>query len=188
MSAWCRPGLKEMGLKAPSESRACWSSGLKSKVHSDDRAAHPSTLALSPMYRSDRLSPRSEDHALERPIMSPHQPQSGALPPSRKHSALRYATLSHFSRVRLCVTPWSAAHQAPPSMGFSRQEYWSGVPLPSPTLCTGSSQRAGLGPAASHHLGLVRNASFLGSHPRSADSELMTGVQGSMVKESSRWL
>ena len=31
------------------------------------------------------------------------------------------------------VTPWTAAHQAPPSMGFSRQEYWSGVPLPSPT-------------------------------------------------------
>ena len=32
------------------------------------------------------------------------------------------------SRVRLSATPWSAAHQAPPSMGFSRQEYWSGVP------------------------------------------------------------
>ena len=36
------------------------------------------------------------------------------------------------SRVRLCATPWTAAYQAPPSMGFSRQEYWSGVPLPSP--------------------------------------------------------
>ena len=36
------------------------------------------------------------------------------------------------SRVRLLVTPWTAAHQAPPSMGFSRQEYWSGVPSPSP--------------------------------------------------------
>ena len=33
--------------------------------------------------------------------------------------------------VRLLATPWTAAHQAPPSMGFSRQEYWSGVPLPS---------------------------------------------------------
>ena len=40
--------------------------------------------------------------------------------------------LSHFSRVRLLVTPWTAAYQAPPSMGFSRQEYWSGVQLPSP--------------------------------------------------------
>ena len=42
--------------------------------------------------------------------------------------------LSCFSRVRLCATPWTAAHQAPPSMGFSRQEYWSGLPLPSPCL------------------------------------------------------
>ena len=38
-----------------------------------------------------------------------------------------------FSRVRLLATPWTAAHKAPPSMGFSRQEYWSGLPLPSPT-------------------------------------------------------
>ena len=36
------------------------------------------------------------------------------------------------SRVRLLATPWTAAYQAPPSMGFSRQEYWIGVPLPSP--------------------------------------------------------
>ena len=36
------------------------------------------------------------------------------------------------SHVRLFVTPWTAAYQAPPPMGFSRQEYWSGVPLPSP--------------------------------------------------------
>ena len=35
-------------------------------------------------------------------------------------------------RVRLLVIPWTAAYQAPPSKGFSRQEYWSGVPLPSP--------------------------------------------------------
>ena len=40
--------------------------------------------------------------------------------------------LSRFSRVRLLATPWTAAYQAPPSMGLSRQEYWSGVPLPSP--------------------------------------------------------
>ena len=36
------------------------------------------------------------------------------------------------SRLQLVATPWTVAHQAPPSMGFSRQEYWSGVPLPSP--------------------------------------------------------
>ena len=38
------------------------------------------------------------------------------------------------SRVQLLATPWTAAFQAPPSMGFSRQEYWSGLPLPSPAL------------------------------------------------------
>ena len=40
--------------------------------------------------------------------------------------------LSRFSRVRLCATLWTAAHQAPLSTGFSRQEYWSGLPFPSP--------------------------------------------------------
>ena len=40
--------------------------------------------------------------------------------------------LSRFSRVRLCATPWTAAHQAPQSLGFSRQEHWSGLPFPSP--------------------------------------------------------
>ena len=38
--------------------------------------------------------------------------------------------LSRFSRVRLCATPWTAAHQAPLSLGFSRQEHWSGLPFP----------------------------------------------------------
>ena len=44
------------------------------------------------------------------------------------------------SRVRLLATPWTTAHQAPPFMGFSRQEYWSGVPLPSPTVKLGFPQ------------------------------------------------
>ena len=46
------------------------------------------------------------------------------------------------SRVRLFTTPWTAAYQAPPPLGFSRQEYWSGVPLPSPiTLYTRQQKR-----------------------------------------------
>ena len=40
--------------------------------------------------------------------------------------------LSHFSHVRFCATPQTAAHQAPPSLGFSRQEHWSGLLFPSP--------------------------------------------------------
>ena len=44
---------------------------------------------------------------------------------------VKVKSLSH---VQLLATPWTAVYPAPPSMGFSRQEYWSGVPLPSPTL------------------------------------------------------
>ena len=40
--------------------------------------------------------------------------------------------LSRFSRIQLCAIPQTAAHQAPPSPGFSRQEHWSGLPFPSP--------------------------------------------------------
>ena len=45
------------------------------------------------------------------------------------------------SRVQLLVIPWTTAHQAPPSMGFSRKEYWSGVPLPSPNLSLASDKK-----------------------------------------------
>ena len=44
---------------------------------------------------------------------------------------VKVKSLSH---VRLFTTPWTAAYQGPPSMGFARQEYWSGVPLPSPKV------------------------------------------------------
>ena len=49
--------------------------------------------------------------------------------------------LSSFSRVRLCVTPWTTAYQASLSMGFSRQEHWSGLPFPSPHGATGGCNR-----------------------------------------------
>ena len=47
-------------------------------------------------------------------------------------SSMLLLLLSRFSRVRLCATPETAAHQAPPSLGFSRQEHRSGLPFPSP--------------------------------------------------------
>ena len=70
--------------------------------------------------------------------------------------------LSHFSRVRLCATPQTAAHQAPPSLGFSRQEHWSGLPFPSPrhksekwkwsrSVVSDSSQPHGLQPTRLLH-------------------------------------
>ena len=48
------------------------------------------------------------------------------------HFLLQCMKVKSLSRVRLIATPWTAAHQDPPPMGFFRQEYWSGVPLPSP--------------------------------------------------------
>ena len=45
---------------------------------------------------------------------------------------LVWSEVKSFSRVQLFATPWTVAHQAPPSMEFSRQEYWSGLPFPSP--------------------------------------------------------
>ena len=47
------------------------------------------------------------------------------------HFLLQCMKVKSLSRVQLLATPWTSAYQAPPSMGFSRQEYWSGVPLPS---------------------------------------------------------
>ena len=50
----------------------------------------------------------------------------------RLQTQLLLPPISCFSRVRLCATPETAAHQAPLSLGFSRQEHWSGLPFPSP--------------------------------------------------------
>ena len=50
------------------------------------------------------------------------------------HFLLQWVKVKSLGHVRLLATPWTVAHQAPPSMGFSRQEYWSGVPLPSDCL------------------------------------------------------
>ena len=52
--------------------------------------------------------------------------------PSIYLSIIYLLLLSHFICVRLCATPEKAVHQAPPSLGFFRQQHWSGLPLPSP--------------------------------------------------------
>ena len=53
-------------------------------------------------------------------------------PGFQDYNLLLLLLLSHFSRVRLCATSETAAYQAPLSLGFSRQEHWSGLPFPSP--------------------------------------------------------
>ena len=69
-------------------------------------------------------------------IVSEQTPKSKTHKQVFKWSYFLLLLLSCFSRVRLCATPQSRphrAHQAPPSLGFSRQEHWSGLPFPSPT-------------------------------------------------------
>ena len=59
--------------------------------------------------------------------------QTDSLPAEPPGKPTVYNTeVKSLSRVRLFATPWTIAYQAPPSMGFSRQEYWSGLPFPSP--------------------------------------------------------
>ena len=63
---------------------------------------------------------------------------SGLPFPSPVHESEKWkwkGKVKSLSRARLFTTPWTVAYQAPPPMGFSRQEYWSGVPLPSLLIC-----------------------------------------------------
>ena len=69
--------------------------------------------------------------------------------------------LSRFSHVQLCATPQTAAHQAPPSLGFSRQEHWSGLPLPSPMDFPGGSG----GKASVYNVGDLGSSPGLGRSP-----------------------
>ena len=85
-------------------------------------------------------SPPSADtqHILIHPFPAPPSgPEHTPLTPLKPHAApcklhlLLLLLLSRFSRVQLSATPEMAAHQAPPSLGFSKQEHWSGLPFPS---------------------------------------------------------
>ena len=78
---------------------------------------------------------------------------------------LRLLLLSRFSRVRPCATPQTAAHQAPPAPGFSRQERWSGLPLPSPDTPTNYLQDL-----ASTHILTNTWSRQPCEHPRSRES------------------
>ena len=117
------------------------------KVKSEREVAQSCPTLCDPM---DHSLPGSSVHGifqarvLEWGAMTLVQMNSGALSESRKVRMLGrishgWADVCSSDLVQLCMTPWTAAYQAPPSLGFSRQEYWSGLPLPS----------LNLGPAAS---------------------------------------
>ena len=94
------------------------------KVKSESEVAQSCPTLSNPM---DCRLPGSSIHG----IFQARVLEWGAIAFSTSYRVL-FNSVQSLSRVRLLVTPWTADYQAPPSMGFSRQEYWSGLPLPSP--------------------------------------------------------
>ena len=108
--------------------------------------AAPSNPHLRPLHTNSSVHnklicpPRPQPQALSslrvlrlRERQGHHQAKPTFIPSSSSRlTAPLLLLLSRFSRVQLCATPETAAHQAPLSLGFSRQEHWSGLPFPSP--------------------------------------------------------
>ena len=88
-----------------------------------------------------------------------------SLKPSKQHEATGYNETLNMSQE---VTPWTAAHQAPPSMGFSRQEYWSGLPF----LLQGTFPIQGRNPGLPHCRQILYHLSHQGSPNQEQVSEL----------------
>ena len=109
--------------------------------------------------------------------------ESGHLPWNQGRSVNTYGPLNFMcswwtevkllSRVQLFAIPWTVANGAPPSMGFSRQEYWSGLPFPSP----GNLPTQGLNPGLSH----CRQTLYCLSHKGSLPGERIKQVVPSCV-------
>ena len=97
-------------------------SGPQTWIHSGNRAEWGLALSLQCVHPGRLWSPRWDARLTGCPSVLPLGPTLLLL-------------LSRFGRVQLCATPETAAHQAPLSLGFSRQEYWSGLPFPSPNVC-----------------------------------------------------
>ena len=95
------------------------------KVKSEIEGAQ---LCPTPCNPIDSSPPGSPVHG----IFQARVLEWGAIAFSFRCLLLLLLLLSRFNRVRLCATPQMAAHQAPPSLGFSRQEHWSGLPFPFP--------------------------------------------------------
>ena len=118
--------------------------------HSTTTTTHTHKHTHSPEFKGQKLAAAAAAKSLQScpTLCNPRDgsPPGSPIPGILQARTLEWAAISFSSaskwkvKVKLlsCVwllaTPWTAAHQALPSMGFSRQEYWSGVPLPSPYL------------------------------------------------------
>ena len=125
LSQWCHPTISSSVIPFSSCLQSFPASG--SFLMSPAAAAAAKSLQSCPTLRPHRRQPTR----LCRPWDSPGT--------TLEWVAISFSIewkwkvkVKSLSRVQLVATPWTAAYQAPPSMAFSRQEYWSGLPLPSP--------------------------------------------------------
>ena len=130
------PFVNPVCTSGSSQFTYCWSWGLKDFEHDLNSAAAAKSLQscptlCNPIDSSPPGSPVSE-------ILQARTLEWVAI--SFSNAWKWKVKVKSLSRVRLLATPWTVAHQTPPSIGFSRQEYWSGVPLPSPRSDMGGSQ------------------------------------------------
>ena len=114
------PGASMMRERCPI-CRPCW--GVR--AHN----SHFSNVCVSCLVMSDSLQPHSPPGPSIHGILQARTLEWVAISFSKRNYRKKVRSLSH---VQLFVTPWTVAYQAPPSMEFSGQEYWSGLPLPSP--------------------------------------------------------
>ena len=98
------------------------------------------TIKHLPAVRETQVRFLGQEDPLEKEMAIHSSSLAWKIPWRRSHFLLQCMKVKSESEVaqscRLLATPWTAAYQAPPSVGFSRQEYWSGVPLPSLELRT----------------------------------------------------
>ena len=105
----------------------------------DCMTANQIVVVLAELARRDRIviltihQPRSELFQVRAVSLVPAQlVRGGYMCAGLRSTCMHACVLSHFSLVRLVATPWTVAHQAPLSMGFSRPEYWSALLFPPP--------------------------------------------------------
>ena len=118
--------IKRKILKSARGKRHMGYRGIKRRIRAAAAAA-AKLFQLCPTVRPHRRQPTRLPH----PWDSPGKNTGVSCHFLLQCMKVKVKSLSH---VGLLATPWTAAYQAPPSMGFSRQEYWSGVPLPSPRM------------------------------------------------------
>ena len=124
----CPPPPKKNNLKQKQYCNKVNTKPLKMVHIKKKKNRYQSLIRITTLYYLNPQPPQTASHSLKTVYTS--------TPPCVDSILLPYplSEVKSLSRVRLFATAWTVGYQVPPSMGFSRQEYWSGLPFPSPTL------------------------------------------------------